>query len=440
MRILVISRSEWSDSNSIGTTLSSLFGNFDSGDIANLYFRTARPYNQVCKSYFSLTEFMALHGGGKEFLLDLTKQGDPLGATTSYAPKAIELEKNLLSLFRGGFSYLPNLVQDLFWRIKWWKSKSLNSFLDNFAPQVIFFPSFSAPYTHRVARYISKYSGAKLVTFHADDYIFQRAGIGAPLKAAYYSILRKEIAKTVRRSAINYAISPSLRDGYAYFFNQPFFLLSKGCVTTRKRPSSSDIEKKLIAIRRENVIKCVYIGSLQYGRWKTLELLVDAMKRVGDDGGVKFELKIYSQYSIKKEVLNRISCPGTSEFLGALPADRVAEIIGNSDLVLHVESFDESDIQSTRYSFSTKILDCLASATPVLAIGPSGISSMDFLSSSDIASTITDKAKIGESLNKIRYSIGNLLMLGIAAYDYCLENHSAEMIRAKLKKDIYEII
>ena len=56
MRVLVISRNAWDDTNSIGNTLSNFFGSLESVEFANIYFRSSNPNNAVCKRYYRATE------------------------------------------------------------------------------------------------------------------------------------------------------------------------------------------------------------------------------------------------------------------------------------------------------------------------------------------------------------------------------------------------
>ena len=54
MRILVITRNAWDDTNSIGNTMSNLFSNWDDVEFANIYFRSALPNNDICKKYYQI--------------------------------------------------------------------------------------------------------------------------------------------------------------------------------------------------------------------------------------------------------------------------------------------------------------------------------------------------------------------------------------------------
>ena len=56
MRILILSRSPWDDTNSLGNTLSNLFSSISSEKIAHLYLRSTNPSNNVCTKYFRIND------------------------------------------------------------------------------------------------------------------------------------------------------------------------------------------------------------------------------------------------------------------------------------------------------------------------------------------------------------------------------------------------
>ena len=61
MRILVISHNIFSDTESMGKTLSGYFNGWDKDEIAQFYIHSEIPTsNKVCKNYFRITDIDAL--------------------------------------------------------------------------------------------------------------------------------------------------------------------------------------------------------------------------------------------------------------------------------------------------------------------------------------------------------------------------------------------
>ena len=62
----------------------------------------------------------------------------------------------------------------------------------------------------------------------------------------------------------------------------------------------------------------------------------------------------------------------------------------NSDVAVHVESFDLKNRLTTRLSFSTKIIDCMNSGCAILAIGPNSQAGMAYLKDNNAAICINN--------------------------------------------------
>ena len=172
MKLLVITRSAWEDSNSTGNTMTNLFSNFNPENIANIYVRAAKPNNKVCRKYFSLSDREVLrtlykknYDAGYSFIWDNTNDDSEIYNLHD------ELEERLYSFFRSRTKVLALWGQDLLWRIGKWRSNKLNQFLDEFQPDVIFSPCFYTRYTHRLLWYIQERTNARVALYHTDDYL-----------------------------------------------------------------------------------------------------------------------------------------------------------------------------------------------------------------------------------------------------------------------------
>src|SRR5690606_16737246 len=86
----------------------------------------------------------------------------------------------------------------------------------------------------------------------------------------------------------------------------------------------------------------------------------------------------------------------------AIPNDQLLERVMTSDILLHIESFRKKFKAKTLRALSTKIPDYLASGKLILAIGPSGIESIEYLRKNKAAYIISD-------IDKIYVSILNLI-------------------------------
>ena len=130
-----------------------------------------------------------------------------------------------------------------------------------------------------------------------------------------------------------------------------------------------------------------YLGNLGYNR--NLQL-VEIGKYLKNNklGFLPDHIDVYSNEK-NKETTNVLNEENGIVFHGSIPKDEVQEIIRDSIAVLHVESFDDKNRNMVKYSFSTKIADCLGSGTPLIAFGPADVASIEYLIENNCAFVAT---------------------------------------------------
>lgn len=436
IRILIVSRSEWRDDNSTGNTLSNFFGGQSNLELANLYFRSGAPSNSVCNRYFSLSE-MKLFGKNKGEFECYDRDDQSLFSREEIEDQGFNSkERKVVEYVRRYKSPLLFLFQDLFWLLGWWKSIDFLKFLDDFKPDVIFFPSFHPIYTHKVVEFVLQRTGAKLMVFHTDDYIFFDSDKYSFLSGFYLKFRRERIERTARLADLNYCITGVQAKAYQNHLGIPFKVIYKGA----NLETDSNCGVSLInSPSTRKVIRILYAGSLLYGRWKALSLLLDAVERTRDLS-VSFFLDIYSQYEPSGEMLNAIVRDGYSAFHGSVDSARLKKLLASSDMVLHAESFDEEDIATTKYSFSTKIVDCLASGACVLGVGPEEVASIDYLLANDVALVAGAQDRIEVVLRSVHKHPNLMYEYAEKARTFVVEHHDLSRIRSRLLEDINSII
>jgi len=392
MKILVLTRSPWDDTNSTGNTMTNFWSGWDSNNIANIYCRAAKPHNDVCIYYYSISEqdliksiFKRHYSAGREFNWDTTNKSDVHN-------KDVKNEERLYDYFRQNSFVLAQWGRELLWKLGRWKNDDLNKFLTDFKPDVIFAPCFATLYTHELLWYIQEKTNAKVVLFHADDYLTVKGLGGSFLSRINRRLRARTVAQSAKRADLNYCISPKQQEEYSLELQKEMKILFKGADFSVQPVYKRDNTRELIRI--------VYVGSTLYGRWKTLGMLARAIKKINTDKP-RFELLIYSQYQPSTEAERTMVLKGASRFMGKVPATQVSKVLNDADIVLHVESFDERERALTRLSFSTKIVDCLHSGRCVLAIGWKEAASIDYLIKNDAALVATDENEIMIQLQRI---------------------------------------
>lgn len=421
-RLLVITVNAWSDKNSAGNTISNHLGGWDKSKLSNLYLRNEEIDNDCCNTYFKidekeiLTSFFSKKGLGSEVLYTKAIKSQP----TSKITKVSNI-KNFLIRIR---PTIILLLREIYWKIGFQRKDKLDDFLKKNAPEVIYFLCFSLIYGHWILHYCHKKSNSKIVVFHGDENYSYKSYW--PLSFFYQFILRYWIRKTIAIASINYAATPELRDYYSRIFGKEFKVLYKGI-------SFTPVSTKTIL----KPLKIVYAGNLLYGRWQTLSLISKAISEVSKDQN-EFELSIYTGTPLSKEMHGNLNTKNSSVF-EAVSFIEVEKIMRDADIVLHVESFNKKHIKITKYSFSTKITDCIQSGNCIMGVGPSELASINFLKNSGCALIANNYIEIVTQLKNISLNSKILENYSENSNIFAKKIFDLDSNRLKLRNDIVNI-
>ena len=372
-KILISTISAWNQ-NSGANTYSAMFSKFKKeAEIANIYFRADMPDSDVAKRYFHILENEVIKSifhrdriTGKE-VSNYTLNGEDT--------LRIQSEKNRYSRFSKRHNPFFMWGREVLWKLGRWNSKELNFFLNDIAPDIFFFPLSNYCYFNRVNEYIVKKCKPKMVVGFLGDDTFtykQRSDL-------FYYINRFFIRKSVKRLVGQcdevLAICPKMKQECDRFFH-----INSEVITKPIR----DIAPKLI----------------------------------------------YTNTSLKNDILSALSIPGCCEVKGSIPQYQVFEEQEKSDILVLVESFSD---KTARLSFSTKITDYLSSNRCILAIGPEDISSMEYLKNEDAAIICNSPQNIFPILKHLKDDVNLIKEYAEKGYRCGVRNHSSEEINKRLK-------
>ena len=115
------------------------------------------------------------------------------------------------------------------------------------------------------------------------------------------------------------------------------------------------------------------------------------------------------------------------------------QVIAGSDILLHVESFDETIARKLRYAFSTKIAQCLCSGRCFITFAPETAASSRYLQTVEGVVCAWD----GESLEKaLRELVRDPLRrkeLAEKTRETGLKNHQTDRLAQKIREEIEAI-
>jgi hypothetical protein len=184
-------------------------------------------------------------------------------------------------------------------------------------------------------------------------------------------------------------------------------------------------------------IRLIYAGGTYYGRDKTLIYVADTVRKLNQQGE-KVQLDTYTGSPMKASIRKKLDDGKFCHVHGVIPFDELLKQYAASDIALHVESFQKKNALLTRLSFSTKIVDCLASGCAVVAICPKINAGWQYLRDEKAAICIDDVKQVYEILSDL--ICNNKIEASAQRAKVCLKaNHEYHIIRDGLQKSLLKI-
>lgn len=379
-KILIISHNPLSRVNNNGKTLVSIFEGVPKDHIYQIYLNSDTPdYSEDCH-YLQLNE--------KQILSSLFSRKNL--CCQEIKPTSNRVSSATIQTNSFGIQTM-RLLRECVWKIGVWQS-ALYEWLKDKQFDVVFFMAGDGLFAYDVYRFVLKHISSKGCLFFTDDYILGASSY-SPVALLRRFLLKQKIKQGLQRTQELYVISDEMREAYYQLFHKDSYVIR-----------NFSIEKKLADVEDKKTdtferITIVYAGGLHYNRWKVLSQIANALKEINNSNQIKCKLKIYSSQTISNAIREEMTVEGVSEFCGRATASQIADIYANSDILLHVESFEKKAIASTKYSFSTKIPEYLSAGKCILAVGPSEVASIKYLE--NMACVICDHSELISALTKL---------------------------------------
>ncbi len=287
--------------------------------------------------------------------------------------------------------------------------------IDEFAPEVIYTLGENIA-TLRTALFFAKRYNAPIIMHIMDnneDSMYAGSALTAPFRRMYLRLNEKAFA----RSTGSLAISPKMAEEFVRRHNIPFSF-AMNCLQELHPGAPVQHEK----------LRLVFSGGLHGGRAQTLTEL-GRIIREDERLSQKMNLEVFS--SPKHIAQFGTELAGTCTLAPYVPKEEMYENLGSADLLVHVESFRENEIEFFRYSMSTKIPECLSVGRPIFCIGPKEICSVEYLARSGACIHTDDLAKVRETLLNIAEGAYDLEALGAQAL-VCAGEHLSENVSKRV--------
>lgn len=425
MRILVFTHNSWDDTNALGNTLSNFFcgDEWKNDEFYNIYMRNTMPNNKVCKNYYRMTikeiikKYFAKEKIGKKFTYDFKKDNKNESSTNKDQKLIDTVHKYSLS-----FVY-P--IMDYVYRRKRWLNENFKNYVNESNPDIFFSFVTGVSMLKPVIKYVKENTKAKIVLFIADD-VYGSYDTKSRLQR---NKLKKEFKEIVDMADHVYGASNELCTAYKKIFNKDMEPLYKGCSFIYQPKKKTN-----------EIIKFVYAGNLFYGRVDILSKVAKAIDNSNKTSDKKAILKIYTGATITDDIKDKLNIKDSSIIVGKRPYDEIKKIENEADYVIHVESFEQANIDYVKYSFSTKIIDCLQSGSCLVGIGPKEIASMKYIEGINGAHVINKVQDIDEEIKKLIANQKNSVSDANKIREFAIKTHEIQGNHERMRSNFIRMI
>ena len=423
MKILFISASPLKNEISIGNTFINLFGDMEDVEMASVFTRNGIPDARITKC-FCITEKMIIRNILKKIPVGIevdtnTEKND----VEQVNSKSVKIAKRyrLTAFF---------WFQDLIWKIGNWKSQELKKFVLEYNPDVIFTVLSNSVYLNNLILHIKKISGKKLVIYAWDNNYSLKRFMLSPLRWIKHFLDRASMRKVIKKADLFYVISDVQKDDYEKAFKKECKVLTKAADFTGNAPIKKEYN---------NPLQLVYTGNIGLNRWKSLSHIANVLERFNENG-IKAQLRIYTGNTITDKISDALNIGDSSFIMGSVSGNEVLKIQREADMLVHIEPLDLKNKLYVRQSFSTKIVDYLAAARPILAFGPKDVASIDHFVKNNCAIVADNENELHGKLCEVIHDEHKLNKLSLSAFECGRRSHNKNDIDKMLKEDFEHLL
>lgn len=423
MKILSIAYNPYNNNNN-SKTMRSFFDGVPAKDMAMLYLESFSEVDYgFCDAYYRITDQDVLKS-----ILNLSFRTH----NTHPRVKSAVAERDKIMTVASKNKTGLRVFRELLWKFGTWNTKELNNWIEEQKPDIIFTLFGNNLFVHDIVVDVARRYNIPFVAYYTDDYVLNC--FDTSLFGRLHWLMSKRVyRKSMREAAKCYVIGDKMREDYTKAFGREFGILGN-CIDFEK---FNDFEPRRISAGDRVVIS--FIGGLHLKRWQTICEFGEIIKEINIEKSWHVEVNVYAlelddgvEKSFKKSGVN---------YKGALSPQRVIDTMRDSDILLHVESFDETNRVFVRYSISTKISEYLASKRMIIAFGPHEVASIALIRDNNFGCVLTDLESKQEKKDKLVAAIENYNNSDYSAqYTYCMQHYDRKKTREMLMNDMKEIV
>ncbi|MCH5170909.1 MAG: hypothetical protein J1F24_06460 [Oscillospiraceae bacterium] len=424
MRVLFISASPIIQEISVGNTFLNVFEDMENIEFASIYTRAGTPDPKISQG-FCITEKMIINGILKKSPVGKRVSCDQNKNTENRSDKK---EQGIINFMKKRRWTVFFWLQNLIWKTGKWKLAELRNFVEEYDPDVIFTLLSNLSFLNNLILYVLSVTNVKLMLYAWDNNYSLKQFYLSPLRWINLFIDRAAMRKVAKKAEKFYVISDIQKDEYEKCFKTNCKILTKFADFTAPAPEWAAPEGK---------IKMLYTGNLGVDRWKSLELISDAIEKLNDEGN-DIELNIYSATPLTKKMKNALSKNG-SKIHPPVSYETVQTLQREADILVHIEGLSLQSRLTVHQSFSTKLVDYFHMGKCIFAVGKDDEASIKHLIDNGAAVVAKSAPEVYENLKALCENREQIVDYGKKAYECGAKHHDKTTMQTMLADDLKAI-
>ena len=415
-RVLIVGTIPY-NKNTSSRAFDAYFHNWEKQNMRQVFSNTKTPVKGHCGSLYQITDHRLL----KRWLHQIGEVGvifEDEDLPLDWENNDLEVGSSTVNaLYKIGSkdSPLKYLLRGILWREKYWNTNKLNDWLDEFQPECVFLAFSDDYFIPRIALYISQKYNIPIMSCIGDDYYFNDRKSFSPFYHIYRKTYKRLIDRVFQRTGSAMYIGNKIRDKY----NSEFGLNGETIYLT------SDIERHAFKPIDIDAPKILYCGNIRLGRNNSLADIGYALQKISPN----YFIDVYSTEKNEEFIKVLQECPGV-RFHGTVPYTEVMRLTAESDVTVIVEGFRKQDVDTTRYSLSTKAADAIASGSNIFVYGDIECGVIEYMQGTGCAVVCSDREKLDADLKKLLFDQNLQEQLYKRAIEVDKEDHDKEKNRS----------
>lgn len=385
MKVLVVSNNCFSLSDSNGRTLGSLFAGWPKENVAQMCIIAKDPNWEICDNYYCIEDKVVLNA----FLHCKKAKGRALHQVMDGNLDACKQQDTVRPKI-GQKTIIKILLRHLVWSNKRWDTPGFDQWVDDFCPDAVLLQMGDSGFMFNIALYLSQSRNIPLMMFCTEGYYFfdKNCFSKSRLDFLIYPMYRKLYRRTVRNtlSKMKYAVygNSLLYEDYSKEFGLSGEVIYTG--------SYLEFVKKQ---RLSEPPRISYLGNLGLDRDSAIIEVGEVLHCLNPD----YKIDVYGKADDAMQKLFDLA-PGV-EYKGLVSYEEVKRVIGDSDILFHVETENGYKEHQLQYAFSTKIADSISSGKCFVLYAPKELACSKYIVESGAGWFASDKFQLRRTIEEI---------------------------------------